>query len=169
MLAVQCLSPMNMVDMAHSYLLFSLYFFLIHMGCYIVAGLIDLRFSKRIYGGKDRLYKGFFRDMSDEKEGWRVSKYLIPSQFLRAVLMSVVLYPVLPFIEDLTFWEQFFFMGGLMFVYADFSSAVPFSNTIEGWVYLRKEFVKRDVFWTIQLEAILYSLMFGAFSAWLLI
>ena len=28
-----------------------------------------------------------------------------------------------------------------MFVYADFASAIPFSNTIEGIVYLKKEFV----------------------------
>jgi ABC-type antimicrobial peptide transport system permease subunit len=56
-----------------------------------------------------------------------------------------------------------------MFVYADFASAIPFSNTIEGIVYLKKEFVKKRVFWTIQLEAILYSIMFGLLSAWLLI
>lgn len=51
-----------------------------------------------------------------------------------------------------------------MFVYADFASAIPFSNTIEEIVYLKKEFVKKRVFWTIQLEAILYSLMFGLLS-----
>lgn len=43
----------------------------------------------------------------------------------------------------MTFEIQFIFMASLMFVYADFASAIPFSNTMEGIVYLKKEFVKK--------------------------
>ena len=64
---------------------------------------------------------------------------------------------------------QFIFMTSLMFVYADFASAVPFSNTIEGILYMKKEFVEKRVFWIIQLEAIIYSMMFGLLSAWFLV
>lgn len=151
-----------------NYLVFSLLFFVIHFACYIVAGVIDLRLAGKIYKGKDRLYKSFFRNMADQQESMRIAKLLLPSQFVRAMLMSVVLYPVLPFLGELSFLMRFLFMGGLMFVYADFGSAIPFSNTIEGLVYLKKEFVERKVFWTIQLEAIMYSIMFGLLSAWLL-
>lgn len=150
------------------YIKFSLLFFAIHFVCYIIAGVIDLRLAKKIYKGKDRLYKGFFRDMGQKEEELRVAKLLLPSQFVRAMLMSVVLYPILPFLTTLSFWQQFLFMGSLMFVYTDFSCAVPFSNTIEGLVYLKKEFVKKKVFWTIQLEAIIYSVLFGLLSALLL-
>jgi hypothetical protein len=87
--------------------------------------------------------------MEDEKESKRIAKLLIPSQLIRAVFMSVVLYPVLPFLRDMSFGLQFVFMASLMFVYADFASAIPFSNSIEGIVYLKKEFVKKRVFWTI--------------------
>jgi len=83
--------------------------------------------------------------------------------------MSLVLFPVLPYLQELTNEMQFIFMATLMFVYADFASAVPFSNTIEGVVYMKKEFVEKRVFWTIQLESILYSAMFGLLSAWILI
>ena len=107
--------------------------------------------------------------MEDDKESNRIAKLLIPSQLIRAILMSLVLYPILPFLKELSFETQFIFMASLMFVYADFASAIPFSNTIEGIVYLKKEFVRQSVFWTIQLEAILYSLMFGLLSAWILI
>ena len=106
--------------------------------------------------------------MGDKKESSRIAGLLLPSQFIRGVLMSVVLYPVLPYLEELSFGMQFLFTGGLMFVYADFSSAVPFSNTIEGLVYLKREFVEKKVFWTIQLESIIYSILFGLLSAWLL-
>lgn len=112
------------------YLKFSLLFFVIHFLCYIIAGVIDLQLAGRIYKGKDRLYKSFFRDMNIRQESNRVARLLIPSQFVRAMLMSVVLYPVLPFLMELSFAMQFLFMAGLMFVYADFGSAIPFSNTI---------------------------------------
>ena len=151
------------------YIVFSLLFFVIHFVCYIIAGVIDLQLAKKVYSGKNRLFKSFFRDMEDEKESKRIAKLLIPSQFTRAIFMSVVLYPILPFLKNLTFEIQFIFMASLMFVYADFASAIPFSNTIEGIVYLKKEFVTKRVFWTIQLEAILYSILFGLLSAWILI
>ena len=151
------------------YLKFSFLFFVIHLVCYVVAGVIDLQLAKSMYKGKDRLYSSFFRNMQEKRESSRIAMLLIPSQFGRAILMSVVLYPILPFLEEMSFTLQFLFMGGLMFIYADFASAVPFSNTIEGLVYLKKEFVEKRVFWTIQLEAILYSMMFGILSAWLLL
>ena len=151
------------------YLKFSLLFFVIHLACYIFAGLIDLQLAKKMYVGKNRLYKSFFRDMENQEEASRIGKLMIPSQFVRAIFMSIVLYPILSFLKEMTFLFQFLFMGGLMFVYADFASAIPFSNTIEGLVYLKKEFVEKKVFWTIQLEAIIYSILFGLLSAWLLI
>ena len=151
------------------YLKFSLLFFAVHFTCYIIAGVIDLQLAQKMYSGKDRLYKSFFRNMEDKQESMRIAKLLIPSQFVRAVFMSVVLYPILPFLTQLSFGMQSLFMGSLMFVYADFSSAIPFSNTVEGLVYLKKEFVQKKVFWTIQLEAIIYSVLFGLLSALIVI
>lgn len=151
------------------YLQFSLLFFVFHFICYIIAGSIDFRLAQKMYVGKERLYKSFFRDMKDKKEKMRIAKLLIPSQFIRAILMSLVLYPILPFLNQLSFEIKFIFMASLMFIFADFASAIPFSNTIEGIVYLKKEFVRKRVFWTIQLEAIIYSLLFGLLSAFFLI
>ena len=150
------------------YISFSLLFFVIHLVCYVIAGIIDLQLAKKVYSGKNRLFKSFFRDMDDKKESNRIGLLLIPYQFIRAILMSVVLYPVLPFIKELSFAMQFIFMASLMFVYADFASAIPFSNTIEGIVYLKKEFVRKRIFWTIQLESVLYSVLFGLLAAWIL-
>ena len=56
-----------------------------------------------------------------------------------------------------------------MFVYADFCSAIPFANTVEGLIYLKPRYVKKALFWTIQLEAVLYSVMFGAAVSWFLL
>ncbi len=148
---------------------FTLGFTAIHIISYILAGLADLQLAKKLYSGKSRLYKDILRDMDDEQESRRISKWLIPSQIVRGILMSAVLWPLLPAIESLSFGLQSLFLSALMFIYADFASAVPFSNTIEGLVYLKKKFVKPNVFYTIQLEAVLYSLMFGLLTAWLVI
>lgn len=150
------------------YVRFSLLFFVVHTLVYYVAGFINYQFSHRLYGGRDQLYQSFLRNMSDKAEAASVNKKLIPAQFVRALLMSVVLYPVLGTLAELSFWMRFAFMGGLMFVYADFCSAIPFSNTIEGLVYMKKEFVQKKVFWLIQSEAIIYGILFGLLSAWLL-
>jgi hypothetical protein len=106
--------------------------------------------------------------MSDPKEAMGVNKKIIPIQLVRAVFMSVVLYPVIGFVGDLSFGLRFLFMGGIMLVYADFCSAIPFSNTLEGVIYMKPEFVKPRVFWTIQMEAIIYSVIFGLAASWLL-
>ncbi|PKP20532.1 MAG: hypothetical protein CVU04_03700 [Bacteroidetes bacterium HGW-Bacteroidetes-20] len=135
----------------------------------MIAGLIDLQLAKKIYKGRNRLYKSTFRDIDNENESKRIAKILIPTQFIRAIAMSIVLYPILTYLQEFSFGMKFVFMSSLMFVYADFASAVPFSNTIEGIIYLKKEFVEKRVFWTIQFEAFLYSVLFGLLSAWLLI
>lgn len=147
------------------YLRFSLLFFVGHLVCYYLAGFIEYQISKKMYAGKNRLYRAFFRDTEDKREVLRINALLLPTQLLRALLMSVVLYPVLGTLMGFPFWLKFAFMGGLMFVYTDFASAIPFSNTIEGLVYLKREFVRPKVFWTIQFEAVLYSSLFGFFSA----
>ena len=151
------------------YLKFTLLFFVIHTIVYYIAGAINYQFSKKLYGGKDQLYKSFLRNMSDPSEVLNVNKKIIPTQLVRAVLMSVVLYPVLGVLGDLSFGFRFLFFGGIMFVYADFCSAIPFSNTLEGLIYMKPEFVKKKVFWTIQMEAIIYSLLFGLAASWLLL
>ncbi len=151
------------------YLKFTLLFFVIHTIAYYIAGAINYQFSKKLYGGRDQLYKSFLRNMSNPSEAINVNKKIIPVQLVRAVFMSIVLYPVLGVLGDLSFGLKSLFFGGLMFVYADFCSAIPFSNTLEGLIYMKPEFVKNKVFWTIQMEAIIYSLLFGLAASWLLV
>ncbi len=150
-----------------AYLQFTLWFIVIHIVAYFIAGFIDLQVAKRFYGGKGRDLD-FLRDMADPEESRRVMPLLVPSQVLRGMLMSVVLYPILGALADLTFGLRFAFFAGMMFVYADFASAIPFSNTIEGFIYMKHRYMKKELFWTIQFEAVLYSLIFGAAAAWFL-
>ena len=149
------------------YVWFSLGFFVIHLISYVAAGVLNQQLlSKDLYGGEDALYAPFFRNMDDLAERRRQGRVMVPAQLIRAVLMSVVLYPILGALGDLSFGMRFAFLSGLMFVYADLAAATPFSNNVEGIVYLKPRFTTWGVFWRIQSEAIVYSVLFGVTAAW---
>ena len=150
------------------YVGFSLGFFAIHLGAYVVAGVLTQLWSKDLYHGPDALLAPVMRDVSEEAERLRQGKLMVPAQLVRALLMSVVLYPLIDPIGGLDFPVRFAVLGGLMLIYADIASASPFPNTIEGLVYLRQRFINPSAFWRLQSEALIYSVLFGAFAAWLL-
>jgi len=54
-------------------LVFSLWFTLIHVLSYTLAGMLALRISNDIYEGKSRMMD-YLRDMSNEKESKHVQK-----------------------------------------------------------------------------------------------
>lgn len=151
------------------YVWFTLGFFVIHLIAYVVAGVLNQQLlSKEIYGGEQPLFAPFFRTWDEPDERRRQGRLMVPAQLARAVLMAIVLFPLLPAIADLSFGMRFAFLAGLMFVYTDLAAATPFANNIEGLVYLKPRFTTSDVFWRIQAEAIVYSLIFGGSAAVLL-
>lgn len=115
------------------YVWFSVGFVVIHVGAYIVAGVLSLASSRDLYTGEESLLAPLLRDLSEESERRRQGLLLWPAQVTRGLIMSVVLYPVLPASEQLAFGWRTAFFTGLMFVCADLAAATPFANTIEGW------------------------------------
>ncbi|WP_136603599.1 hypothetical protein [Salinigranum halophilum] len=149
------------------YAVFVAGFTVIHTLAYTIAGMIELQFADFIYGGEDRRVD-FVRDITIPEESSRIGRAFLPAQLARGVLMAIVLLPLLGAIDDLTYGIRVAFLAGLMFVYADLASAVPFPNTIEGLVYLQEKYVSRDAFLAIQFEAVVYSLLFGLSAGWFL-
>ncbi len=142
------------------YLMFSFWFMVIHTAAYVAAGVIALKISKDIYEGKGR-FADFLRDMSDPGESKHVQKFFLPAQLLRGLLMSIALYPVLGLLGDLSFGLRFLFWAGLMLIYTEISSAVPFPTNIEGFVYMKHRYLKTPKIWKFWLEIIIYSVLFG--------
>ncbi len=85
------------------YLLFSVWFTVIHTAVYTAAGAVALKLSKDLYEEKNRLLD-YLNDMSVEMENKHVAKWFLPAQLLRGLLMSVVLYPVLGLLGGAHFW-----------------------------------------------------------------
>jgi hypothetical protein len=149
------------------YLIFSFWFTVIHAGAYVLAGLIALKISSNIYRGENR-HADFIRDMSDPVESKHVQKFFFPAQILRGVIMSIVLYPIIGSLADISFGSRFLFLAGLMFIYTEISSAVPFPTNIEGFVYMKERYLKSGAVWKFWTEITLYSVLFGLFAAWFL-
>jgi hypothetical protein len=148
------------------YLTFTAFFVLAHVVAYITAGAITYPWIyKGWHGGQGSLYGAFLRDMTDKTERRRNGLLLLPTQAIRGVLMSMVLYPVLGVLGELSLGLQFIFMASLMYVYTDLSAATPFSNNIEGIIYMKGHIVRR-AFWPTQVEAVLYASLMGVAAAW---
>jgi len=144
-----------------NYIKFSLLFILIHGVSYIVAGVLALKISKDIYESKNR-HCNFLRDMSDPEESKHVQIMFLPAQILRGLLMSIVLFPVLNTITGLPFALKFAFFGGLMFVYTHIAAVSPFIDNIEGFVYFKKDYLRKEHLLKFQMEMIIYSILFGS-------
>lgn len=148
------------------YIRFSGFFILAHFIAYIIAGVITYRFSKDLYEGKDRLLD-FLKDMAIDEHNAEVGKYSLLAQIFRGFLLSIVLFPILNSLEALNFLTRAIFFAGLMFIYTDLASAMPFPDSIEGFVYLKKKYLKASAFWIMQAEMIIYSVTFGLLASWL--
>lgn len=150
------------------YLWFSVRFTLLHAGAYTLAGALILKVSKSIYEGKSRLMD-YVRDMSDERESRHVQRWFFPAQLVRGLLLSVVLYPVLGPMGEMSLGLRFAFLGGLMFIYTHIACAAPCADNIEGLVYMKARFFDVTAFFKYQLEMLMYSALFAVAGAWLLV
>ena len=110
----------------------------------------------------------YLRDMSDEQERGHVQTMFLPAQLLRGILMSLVLLPILPALEELSFLLRFTFLGGLAFIFTHLSSASPCPDNIEGYVYMKERYFNKTAFLKFQGEMLLYSVVFAGIAAWLL-
>lgn len=146
---------------------FILFFVLAHMVSYTIAGVIALAVSKDIYES-DHRHCDFLRDMSDPEESKAVSVFVFPAQFLRGLLMAVVLLPLLGPITELSFIKTFLLFAGLMFIYTHLAAVSPFIDNIEGQVYFKESYLVRKYFLKFQFEMVLYTLFFGLSISYLI-
>lgn len=150
------------------YVIFSLWFIFIHTVSYIFAGAIALKISNNLYEEKERIID-YVRDMSDESERKHVEKWFIPAQIIRGLLLSLVLYPLVGLLGDLSFLSRFVFFSGLMILFSDVAGAVPFPHNIEGMVYMKQKYMKKEAVGKLYFEILIYGIVFGLLASWLLV
>jgi len=149
------------------YLLFSLLFALLHTAAYSIAGAFILKKSKDVYEGKARIMD-YLKDMQDPEESRHVTTWFLPAQLIRGILLSLVLYPILPLLSGTAVIPRAAYLFGMMFVYTHIASAAPCPDNIEGFVYLRRRYFKKSSFIKFQTEMVIYSLLFSIPAAFFL-
>lgn len=149
------------------YFYFSFGFIIIHVLSYASAGAISQKIAPDFQQEKRSLLD-FLRDMRDPQENLHIRNTFLTAQVLRGFLLSLALYPILGFLGELAFPARALFFGGLMFIYTDLASSVPFISTLEGHMYLKDRYMKKIDFWKLYLETFFYSLIFGLLAAWFL-
>lgn len=149
------------------YLIFSVWFIIMHTVAYMLAGAVALKISKDIYEGDNRLMT-YLKDMSVEDERKYVEKWVFPAQLLRGFLMSLVLYPILLPLGEMDFGLRFIFLFALLFIYTHLVSVSPCPDNIEGFVYMKEKFFRKSSFLKFQFEMISYSLVLAFFSSYFL-
>jgi len=106
--------------------------------------------------------------MGDARESASVQKLFLPAQLLRGVLMSLVLYPLIGLLGQVPIAGRFAFFFGLFFICTDFASAIPFPNNIEGFVYYKERYKRKDSFWKLYVETGIYSVLLAGSVSWFL-
>lgn len=151
-----------------SYMIFSFWFIVIHTVSYVFAGGLALKISNNLYKEKERIID-YVRDMSDESESKHVEKWFLPAQLVRGLLLSIVLYPIVGMLGEISFVMRFLFFSGLMILFTDVASAVPFPHNIEGMVYMKQKYIKKEAVGKLYFEIFIYGIVFGLLASWLLV
>lgn len=150
-----------------TYLSFSFWFTVIHIVAYFIAGMLALKICSSTYEGESRVMD-YHRDVTKEEEKGHVAKWVLPAQIVRGLLMSLVLYPILGALGELSLVLRILFLIGLMFIYHHLCCVSPGPDNLEGLVYMRKRYIQRSSFLTFQFEMIIYPLLFAIAAGYLL-
>ena len=136
---------------------------------YIAAGIVAYPlFTKQFFEGPSPLLAHFAR-LPGEPELWgHVTRWMLPAQLLRGVLIAAALYPFLPVLQSWSYAKRFLVLTSLYVVLGQWTSPVAGANTIEGWVILRPEFTTPGIIVRVIPEGLMQGLAFGAWLArWL--
>ncbi|MFW6040521.1 MAG: hypothetical protein ACOC85_01655 [Thermoplasmatota archaeon] len=145
------------------YLIFSLGFIITHTFIYIIAGIVTYPL---VHKGHP-IYDYYLRKEEEEK-GWsKAMRLLLPAQLLRGFLFSLVLYPIMGYMNEFSLLMSFLFLFGLLYVFSGFASHIPFPGNIEGSVYVREKFQKS--WWKFHIEDLIYCPIVAFVVAWFLV
>lgn len=136
---------------------------------YILAGILAYPLlTRQFFEGASPLLAPLVR-LPSEPELWsHVTRWMLPAQILRGVLMAGALYPFLGILQSWSFTKRCLSLASLYGVIGQWTSPVAGASTIEGWVILRPEFTTPQIVLSVIPEGLIQGLGFGAWLArWL--
>ena len=144
---------------------FILIFIVAHVVAYWIAGIIAyFTLYQPFFEGEEALLSCYMR-MADDPELWpHVMKWQVPGQVLRAILFALVMIPFFNTWKEWRFSKRVWTVFLAYFVLTCFAATSPSGGNIEGFIYMRPEFVETG-FWKSQPEGIIHGLIMASILA----
>ena len=137
-----------------------------HTVTYFIVGAIAYNLlTKQYYTGPDPAFGDFMRTLDNPESVSHITRWFIPAQILRGILMAIALYPFFDKLCQWDFKKRFVTISGLYIVLGYWAATVAAPGTIEGMVYM-KPTVTRHIHFVVQPEIITQGLALGAWLAW---
>jgi hypothetical protein len=136
-----------------------------HVVTYIAVGALAYPLLTQEFFEGSGLAAKVMRTPADPELWGHVTRWMLPFQLLRGILIALVLYP---FLGTLTRWgygKRFAAIAGLYIVLGQWASTVAGSGTIEGWLILRPEFTSPGVVVKAMGEGLVQGLTLSAWVA----
>lgn len=135
-----------------------------HVVTYVAVGALAYPLlTREFFEGSTGLASHVMRTPAEPALWAHVTRWMLPFQVLRGVLIALVLYPFLGTITRWGYRKRLAAIAGLYIVLGQWASTVAGSGTIEGWLILRPEFTAPSVVVNAMSEGVLQGL---ALSAW---
>lgn len=135
-----------------------------HVVTYIGVGALAYPLlTREFFEGTAALATQVMRTPAEPALWSHVTRWMVPFQVLRGVLIALVLYPFLDTLRSWSYGKRVASIAGLYIVLGQWASTVAGSGTIEGWLILRPEFTSPDVVVKAMGEGFVQGL---ALSAW---
>lgn len=136
-----------------------------HIVTYIGVGVLAYIFlTREFFDTSNVLVAQVMRTPGDPILWSHVTRWMLPFQIARGVLIALVLFPFLSTLRSWNYWKRVAAIGGLYVVLGQWASTVAGSGTIEGWLILRPEFTAPDIVIKAMIEGLVQGL---ALAAWI--
>lgn len=136
-----------------------------HVVTYIGVGALAYMFlTREFFDGSNALVAQVMRTPAEPALWSHVTRWMLPLQVLRGILIALVLYPFVPALRGWSYGKRAAAIAGLYVVLGQWASTVAGSGNIEGWLILRPEFTAPK----IAVKAMIEGLVQGvALAAWI--
>lgn len=135
-----------------------------HVVTYIGVGVLAYAFLTHQFFEPEGLTAQVMRTPADPQLWSHVTRWMLPAQVLRGLLIAGVLFPFVPTLMAWSYWRRVAVLAGLYVVLGQWASTVAGSGTIEGWLILRPEFTAPRIVWGAMAEGLVQGI---ALAAWL--
>lgn len=133
-----------------------------HVVTYVGVGMLAYLVLTRQFFEPEGVAAQVLRTPADPQLWSHVTRWMLPAQVLRGLLIAAVLFPFVPTLLAWSYARRVAALAGLYVVLGQWASTVAGSGTIEGWLILRPEFTTPRIVWGAMVEGLVQGIVLAA-------